>query len=281
MAETALLLVNGNTTAAVTDRLARQARAFAPAGIDIAAVTAPFGARYIQSRLDAAIAAHAILVALAREVAPSGNGAGGHGTHRHRFDAAIIGCFGEPGLLAARDMLDIPVVGMAEAAMLTACQLGRRFVIVTAGLSWPAMLSELVATYGLAERCAGIAALPASGLEVSRSGRTVLPRIVGLIRRTVAETRADVAILGGAGFAGMIGQVRRRIDVPVVDGLEAALGQAIQLAGLNGQARAAPRAPAASQLIGVDPSLTHLKSRRTSRPRNSRHRIHHLQGGMI
>ena len=46
-------------------------------------------------------------------------------------DAAIIAAFGDPGLAAARELFDFPVVGMAEAAILTAVQLGGRFAIVT------------------------------------------------------------------------------------------------------------------------------------------------------
>ena len=50
---------------------------------------------------------------------------------RGEFDAAIIAAFGDPGLRGASELFDFPIVGMAEAAMLTAWILGRRFAIVT------------------------------------------------------------------------------------------------------------------------------------------------------
>ena len=64
-----------------------------------------------QSR--AVVAAHATLEALAE--------------HAVACDAAIIAAFADLGLEAARTMLDIPVVGIAQAAMATASLLGNRF----------------------------------------------------------------------------------------------------------------------------------------------------------
>src|SRR2546430_1331986 len=47
------------------------------------------------------------------------------------FDAAILGCFAEPGLFAARELTRAPVVGIGEASYLTAMILGLRFSLLT------------------------------------------------------------------------------------------------------------------------------------------------------
>ena len=72
------------------------------------------------------------------------------------FDAAIIAAFGDPGLFGARELFDIPVVGMAEAAMLTACMLGKRFAIVTFAQALGPWYQECVESHGLTGRLAGI-----------------------------------------------------------------------------------------------------------------------------
>ena len=41
----------------------------------------------------------------------------------------IVAAHGDPGLFGAREMLDIPIVGVSQAATLTACMLGTRFVV--------------------------------------------------------------------------------------------------------------------------------------------------------
>ena len=75
-------------------------------------------------------------------------------TH-NEVDAAIIAAFGDPGLFGARELFDIPVVGMAEAAMLTACMLGRRFAIVTSR-GHSALVPGMIEMHGLVQRCAGV-----------------------------------------------------------------------------------------------------------------------------
>ncbi|GAB4179212.1 MAG: aspartate/glutamate racemase family protein [Thalassobaculales bacterium] len=243
-----LLLVNGNTSEAVTGRIADAARAVANPATELVAVTAAFGARYILSRAEAAIAGHAALQAIA--AAPPG------------IDAAVIACFGEPGLLAAREVAPFPVTGMAEAAMLTACQVARRFILLTGGGRWPAMLEELVAVYGLKERCAAIAALPTGGQDLMRDPAAAVDALADLAARTLSRTDADAVILGGAALIDLLPPVSRRLAVPVIDPLAAAILQAEALVRLG--ARRPPPPPTAG-LSGVDPRLSSLFGKGVSR----------------
>ena len=153
-----LLLLNPNTSAAVTERLAASARAAAAAGTQIVPLTAPRGVPFIASRAEAQIAGAVALEMLAE--------------HHGRYDAAIIAAFADPGLLGARELFDVPIVGLAEAAMLTACMLGRRFSIVTIAMGpW---FRECVDMHGLGGRCASIRMLDepfASLASVQEIGR--------------------------------------------------------------------------------------------------------------
>jgi allantoin racemase len=72
------------------------------------------------------------------------------------FDAVAIGCFFDPALRAARSLVDIPVVSLAESCMLVACSYGRRFAIVTLCGDESANLTDLSEQYGLERRLAGI-----------------------------------------------------------------------------------------------------------------------------
>ena len=85
-------------------------------------------------------------------------------------DAAIVAAFGDPGLFGARELFDIPVVGMAEASMLTACMLGRRFAIVTFARALGPWYQECVDMHGLT----GVA--PASACSTIRSTRSATCR---------------------------------------------------------------------------------------------------------
>lgn len=216
-----LLLLNANTSEDITARLAAAARARTLAETEIVAVGARFGARYISSRAAAAIAGHAALDLLAEHVGLD-NPAG--------FDAAILACFGDPGLLALREASPIPVIGMAEASILTAAELGGRFAILTGGRAWVPMLTEFVAACGLSSRLAAVRALPETGLDIARAPDQFAAALASLANVAVDKDGADSVILGGAGLVGLAGTIQDRVPVPLLDCLACALGQARAIA---------------------------------------------------
>ena len=132
-------------TAAVTERLAAVGRGVADPGTEIVALTAPRGFSYISARSEAQIAGVVAMEMIA--------------DHAEGADAAIIAAFGDPGLFAARELFDFPVVGMSEAAMLTACMLGGRFAIVTFAAALGPWFTDCVQAHGMKDRCAGVRTL--------------------------------------------------------------------------------------------------------------------------
>jgi len=238
-----LLLVNGNTSPEITRLIEAEARRSASSGTELIAKTPRFGPASISTRSELAIAAHAILATLAE--------------HAGRADAAVIACFGEPGLAAARELCACPVVGMAEAAMLTACMLGNRFAVVTGGRRWVPMLKELAHAYGLAARLASVRAHALEGGAIARDREGAAQALADLACRTVEEDGADVVILGGAGLAGIAARIADRVPVPVLDGLDCAVRQAELLVALGCRKPVAGSfsAPEARASVGLDASL--------------------------
>src|SRR5580692_11421352 len=137
-----ILVLNPNTSESITARLASAAKKAAAPETVIVPLTAPRGVPYIATRAEAQIGGAIALEMLAE--------------HHRDFDAAIIAAFGDPGLFGARELFDIPIVGMAEASMLTACMLGRRFAIVTFARALGPWYQECVEMHGMKERCAGL-----------------------------------------------------------------------------------------------------------------------------
>lgn len=214
-----ILLLNPNTTAEVTDLLyAAGSRAASP-GTDIVAMTAKRGVPYIATRAEAQIGGAIALEMLAE--------AG------QDFDAAIIAAFGDPGLFGARELFSFPVVGLAEAAMLTACMVGQRFSIVTFSRTLAPWYRECVAMHGLEARCAGIAALEEPFQSISNVQAEKEEALVRLANGAVDHEGADVVILSGAPLAGLAEKVKDRVSVPVIDPIAAAVRQAETLAVLK------------------------------------------------
>ncbi|MCY1362811.1 Hydantoin racemase [compost metagenome] len=214
-----ILVLNPNTSEGITARLMAAATPVAAPGTELVPLTASRGVPYIATRAEAQIGGAIALEMLAE---------------RHtEFDAAIIAAFGDPGLMGARELFDLPVVGMAEAAMLSACMLGRRFSIVTFARALGPWYEECVDMHGLRGRLAGIRMLDGSFASVSDVQEEKEAVLVELANRAVVEDEADVVILAGAPLAGLAARVRDRIPVPVVDQMAAAVKQAEALVALQ------------------------------------------------
>lgn len=197
-----ILLINPNTSAAITELLAARVRKIAGPAVTIVPVTGRFGAEYIASRAAAAIAGHAALDALAEHVADC--------------DVVYLACFGDPGLAALREVSPVPVVGMAEASVRAACGLGSHFAIVTGGAAWVPMLKELVIGFDLSDRLAAVRTIEQSGDAIARDPDTALGHLVAACNACVDQDGADSVILGGAGLAGLAAAVQRSVPVPVI-----------------------------------------------------------------
>ncbi len=220
-----LLLVNPNTTVEITERLASVARAVALPGTEIVALTATRGFPYVSTRSEAQIAGAVVLEMIA--------------DHAEGADGAIVAAFGDPGLFAARELFDFPVIGMSEAAMLTACMLGARFGLVTFAPALGSWFADCVAAHGLTGRCAAIRALDGAFASIADVQSEKEDLLVDLANQAVVRDGADVVILAGAPLAGLAGKVRERVPVPLVDPIAAAVTQ------LEGLVRLAPRKAAA------------------------------------
>jgi Asp/Glu/hydantoin racemase len=225
-----LLLLNGNTDPSITERMAQGARKMCTH--EIIPLTARFGARYIASRAAAAVAAHAVLDALAEEIGrenPQG------------FDAAIIGCFGDPGLEAARECFPIPIIGMADAAIFAALRIAPRVAVLTGGAAWVPMLEEFFLLRGLGPDKVRVAAIPPTGDMIAREPARAAGLLAETARGEIARG-AGVILLGGAGLVGLDAMVAPQITVPLLDGLRCAI-------------EAAETATAARLLGAVAPSI--------------------------
>lgn len=202
-----LLLVNSNSTTAVTDRLVTAAQAVAAPGTQITGVTAA-GAAVIRTHLEFAEAA-VHTVATLKKKAP------GH-------DAGIIACFGDPGLRAARHELNIPVVGIAEAAMLTAHLLGGRYSIITLGSHHAINIADLARSYGLEARLASVRIAQIRYADVLAEPTQAVEAFVAAGREAITQDGADVLILGGGPMAGLGRQMEVLVEAPVLDGIACA-----------------------------------------------------------
>lgn len=90
------------------------------------------------------------------------------------YDAAIIGCANDPGLQQARQAVDIPVIGVTEAAMHLACMLGHKFGLITVMSRLVSVCERNIRNYGLDYRAT-------SPVRVYNVGENILQGMINLI----------------------------------------------------------------------------------------------------
>jgi Asp/Glu/hydantoin racemase len=238
-----LLLINPNTTAAMTEKVLSVARMVVTPGTQLVGATGRFGAAYVATRSAYAIAGHATLDAWAEH-------AGGD------FDAVLLACFGDPGLDGLRELCPVPVVGMADASIQLAASLGKRFGIVTGGERWGPMLREFVASRGLSERLASVQTVAPTGGDIARDPAGSM-NLLAKACKAAAQEGADTVILGGAGLAGLGSALRDQVPVPVIDSTEAAvrMTEVVAAAKLGKASCGTFAAPPPVPSIGLSPAL--------------------------
>ena len=145
--------------------------------------------------------------------------------------AFVIACFSDPGLFALREQSARPVLGIAEAAVLTAMTKGQRFGILSIlGRSVPRHLRYLAAM-GVTDRLAADLPLELGVAELQHEARTFTRmQEVGTKLRDLHG--AEVLIMGCAGMANFRARLEESLGVPVVDPSQAAVAMAIGQAGI-------------------------------------------------
>lgn len=209
-------LINPNTSSAMTEAMARAAREVASPGTRIDAVATLSGPASIEGHYDEAISVIGLIDQMRAD--PDA-------------DAYVIACFGDPGLLAARELTEAPVLGIAEAAMHAATFLATSFSVVTT-LERTRIISEaLVRNYGMQAACRRVRATDLPVLELEEPGDRVNEIVFAECLRALDEDRCGAIVLGCAGMAGLVEYLRARLPVPVIDGVTAAVKFAEALVG--------------------------------------------------
>ena len=189
-------VINPNTTAGMTAKIGEAARRVAAPGTEIVAVNPAAGPVSIESHYDEAVSVLGVLEEVRKGEA---EGVDGH----------VIACFGDPGLLAAREIAKGPVLGIAEAAMHAASFVATGFSVVTTLTRTCVIAEHLVERYGMTPFCRKVRGTDIPVLDLEDTGTRAFATIVEECRRAVAEDRCGAIVLGCAGMADLVAAVQR------------------------------------------------------------------------
>lgn len=206
--ESGIWVVNPNTSAAITALIDRQVQRALPPGMTACTRHVAWGTPSIETRIDAAIATVALLDLLARDVPAQG---------------VLVAAFGDPGLAAARELIDVPVVGIGEAALAHAAGLGDYAILTIQPASLP-LVEDLVRANAGGERCRAIDALPVSVLDAARP-QAVYEGLAQAAARLLRDRPLDALVLGGAPLGVHAQALTQQLGVRCIDPVAAGIAQ--------------------------------------------------------
>jgi allantoin racemase len=199
-----ILVINPNTSESMTDHIRRELTRIKRPDTELTVVHPPKGPETIESAYDEAQAIPPTL-----ELVKKGN--------REGFQAVILACFSDPGLEAAKEVSEIPVIGIEESTLHMAAMLGARFTVVTPRRNRVPTKRVHVHMRGLDYYLASVRCLDLATAEADSNPKEAKKRILKVARKAVEEDGAEIIILGCAGMAGYGAEIERKLKVKVLD----------------------------------------------------------------
>lgn len=212
-----IMIINPNTTASMTEKMAQAARKVAAPGTELIATQPADGPVSIESHFDEAISVIGVLDTI----------------REHQADAYVIACFGDPGLLAARELTAAPVLGIAEAAFHVASMISTRFSVVTTLARTGIIAEHLLDQYGFASHCRKVRATDLPVLALEEDNDSAYEHLYQECLLAQKEDQIGAIVLGCGGMADMAERLTEALGMPVIDGVTAAVKFAEALVGLN------------------------------------------------
>ena len=201
-----LALVNPNTSPETTHLMVDILAEAAGAEVLIEGHTAQFGAPLITDPAALSVAADAVLA-----LAPSLRDA----------DAVIVAAFGDPGLDALRDVLTVPVTGIAEAGMMEAAEEDRRLAVVTTTPDLKAKIADTARRHGHAS-FVGTWTTPGDPAALTANPTLLETALADAIQAAVREGGAEAVVIGGGPLARAARSLAGTSPVPLNEPLPAA-----------------------------------------------------------
>ncbi len=238
-----ILVINPNTTQAMTDEIAKVARMAAGPQTTIDCISPSAGPRSIEGSADEVLAAYHTLDTVA--------------STQGKYDAYVIACYGDPALAGCREVSSVPVIGIAEASFHMASLVAFKWSIVSVLPRVKPMLEELVHRNGMELRCASIRCTPLTVLEIEEDIDRAKRMMVEEARQAINVEGAEAILLGCAGLGPLDKRMQQELGVPVFDGTACAvkLVEDLHQYGVTTSKVAAYKSPEPKEVVGASPGM--------------------------
>lgn len=200
-----ILVLNPNSSEIVTDVIMKSACKRAASTTELIRLTNPEGTKNIDCGFADYMSTHshmAACIAKVKEIKP---------------DAVILAGFGNVGVFALKEALDIPVISISEATMAVACLLGHKFSTVTMLKQFIPYQEDLIRLYRFNDKCASARAININVERAAIDREATLAELKEECLRVAREDGAEAIILACAGLCGYEDELTELCGMPVLD----------------------------------------------------------------
>jgi allantoin racemase len=200
------LVINPNTSQEMTAEIKETATRAFRSSWECEVLFAPAGPESLESWTDYHLASVCVLPVVE--------------AYQAEADGIVLACFGDPGLYLLKEYCEVPVVGIAEASMSLAILLGAKFGILAGMRRAVELMDSMVRTYGMEARYAGTESLDMRVLDFDQDRGKTLDKLTSTSLR-LRQRGAEVLLLGCAGLTSFVEALQSRVDMPVIDPVNA------------------------------------------------------------
>lgn len=217
-----IMVINPNSSQSMTDHLREVLQGIKNPDTELTVVCPTEAPPAIESAYDEALCIPHVLKLVEK--------AGAEG-----YDAAILACFSDPGLEAAREVTDMLVMGIEESSMHAAAMLGAKFTILTLNQERVPTKYKEARRFMLENSLASVRPLGMSVAETDEDPDRTRARIREIAKQAKEQDGAEVVLLGCAGMAGYAEGITEELGLVVIDPSSVALKltEAMVAAGLK------------------------------------------------
>ncbi|MEO0538813.1 MAG: aspartate/glutamate racemase family protein [Cyanobacteria bacterium P01_A01_bin.123] len=213
-----ITVINGNTCVPMTHSIDQAAQQVRSPQTQIVTVQPKAGPESIECYYDEYLAIPGILEQIVLDQTAAG---------------FILACWGDPGIEAAREITDRPVIGIAEASMYIANMLAAKWSVVTTTHRVRHMVEKTVEKTGIGDRCASVRTTNLAVVDTEHNRAATLAALVDVGQMAIEQDGAEALCLGCAGMNGLDIALEEKLQVPVIDSVTAAVKLAESIISLG------------------------------------------------
>ena len=202
-----IVVINPNSTVRISGQISAALRPL-ESNVPISVVTSSDGPAAIESDQDVVDAVDP-MIGLAKSLEAS---------------ALVVACFSDPGLEELRSAVEVPCLGIAESAVMTAMARARRVGVVSSVDASIPRHARYWNHLGINDRIVSDVAIGRGVLDLE--GQEAFADTLRAARAVVSDG-ADIVVLGCTGLSHVRSDLEDALDVPVIDPCQAAVSIAV------------------------------------------------------